>query len=466
MPISRLHYIGRSALMAATAAMNTTGENISNVNSEGYSRRRITLSSDLAASSGYTMGRSLGSGVVVSSYERMRDTLLDRSTVEAHSSFAYSQEQYRVLSTVESLFPSGTGSLENVVSNFWNAWSDLANNPVDNGVREAVRAAGETLAGTLNHISSELTRYAGNIETDLNTHVDRANELLAEIGRLNVAIRHAEASGSSDLNAMDERDRVIKELADLVPLQLADTQNGGIRVSVRGHTLVEDGNVTPLVLDTAGAAPVLKLSGTSAQINVSGDGKIGALIDVSTTTIPELQTGLDKIAEGFVKEVNALHANRYDANGVAVLPPAPNFFYYVAGPSEEGISAADIRVSDEVRADATIVGTPGYYTANGQEIAFAIEGLRGAAFAATDNDIAENFIINLKSRLGASIQGANARAGSRAATLDHLNAMTEGVSGVSLDEELAKMIQFQQSYAASARVLNSAEEMLDILMTL
>src|SRR5690606_17825563 len=117
-------------------------------------------------------------------------------------------------------------------------------------------------------------------------------------------------------------------------------------------------------------------------------------------------------------------------------------------------------------ADATLVGSPGYFTADGEEIAFAIEGLRGKSFAATDNDSTENFIINMKSRLGASIQGANARASSRAATLDHLTAMERGVSGVSLDEELAKLIQYQQSYAASARVLTAAEEMVDILMTL
>ena len=452
--------------MAATAAMNTTGENIANVNSEGYTRRRITLSSDLAAASGYSMGRSLGSGVMITDYERMRDALLSRSTIEAHSAFSYSQEQYRVLSTMESLFPSGTGSLENVVSGFWNTWSDLANNPADNGVREAVRAAGETLAGTLNHISSELTRYSNDIDVDLQTHVDRANELLAEVGRLNQAIGYAEAAGSRDLNAMDERDRILHELADLVPLQLADSVNGGIRVSVHGHTLVEDGHVTPITLDTSGSAPVLRLTGSTATIDVSGEGKIGALIDVVTTTLPELQTGLDKIAEGFVKEVNALHTDRYDVNGAQVLPPAPDFFQYSAGPPEAGIKAADIRVSDAVRADATIVGTPGYFTSTGLEIAFAIEGLRGTAFAATDNDTAENFIINLKSRLGSGIQGANARAGSRAATLDHLNAMVEGVSGVSLDEELARMIQYQQSFAASARVLTSAEEMIDILMTI
>src|SRR5690606_17179488 len=152
--------------------------------------------------------------------------------------------------------------------------------------------------------------------------------------------------------------------------------------------------VTFLSLDTSGVPPLLRLGGSNATINVSGEGKVGALIDVRGTTLPELQASLDKIAEGFVREVNALHTERYDDTGAAVLPPAPNFFAYVEGPPEHGISAADIRVSDEVRADATIVGSPGYFTADGQEIAFAIEGLRGAAFTATDNDLVENFIIN------------------------------------------------------------------------
>ena len=466
MPISRLHYIGRGALFASTAAMNTTGENIANVNTDGYSRRRVTLSSDLAAASGYPLGRSFGNGVTVSNYERVRDNLLGRSALEARSAYSYSQEQYRVLGTVESLFPSGPGSLENVVAGFWQSWSDLANNPADNGVREAVRASGETLATTLNHISSELTRYASDVEGELQTHVTRVNEILEEVGRLNQGIRYAETAGSTDLSAMDERDKILRELAEYVPLQLAETPHGGIRVSVRGRTLVEDAHVNTLRLDTSQETPRLFLSGTNIDLDVAGDGKLGALVDVRGRTIPDLQASLDKVAEGFVKEVNAVHSNRYDDTGAQVLPPAPNFFYYAAGPPEEGISAADIRISDEVRADATIVGSPGFFTADGAEIAFAIEGLRGKQFAVTDSDTTENFIINMKSRLGAGIQGANTRASSRAATLDHLTAMEQGVSGVSLDEELAKMIQYQQSYAASARIINAAEEMIDILMTL
>lgn len=466
MPISRLHYIGRNALFASKAAMNTTGENIANVNSEGYSRRRVMVSPDMASVAGYPLGRSYGNGVTVSAYERARDGLIGRSAMEATSAYSYSQEQYRVLGTIESLFPSGTGSLENVVATFWDAWSDLASNPADNGVRESVRAAGETLATTLNHVSTELNRYAKDVEVELKTHVDRVNELLQEVGRLNEGIRYAEAAGSRDLMAMDERDRILRELSDLVPLQIAETPNEGIRVSVRGHTLVEDGHVKTLRLDTSATTPKLYLSGTNVDVDVSGAGRVGALIDVRGNTIPDLQASLDKVAEGFVKEVNAVHANRHDEDGVPVLPPAPNFFYYEAGPPEHGISAADIRISDEIRADATLVGSPGYFTADGEEIAFAIEGLRGKSFAATDNDSTENFIINMKSRLGASIQGANARASSRAATLDHLTAMERGVSGVSLDEELAKLIQYQQSYAASARVLTAAEEMVDILMTL
>lgn len=466
MPVSRLHNIGRASMLAARSAMNVTGENLSNVNTEGYSRRRIVLASDAAAAGAYEGARSFGGGVSIVRYERVRDDFLGRAMLEGRSAYAYSQETYRVLSTLESLFPGGTGSLENVVASFWNAWSDLADNPVDNGVREAVRAAGATLARTLNGTAASLVRYAEDLEADLNTYVDRANELLEEMGRLNHAIQYAETSGSPDLNALDERDRVLNELSSLLPLQVTPAPNGSVRLAVRGHTLVEGRQVNTVTLDTSGSSPRLMVTGTAFDLDLSEDGRIGALLDVAGTDVPQLRARLDQLTEGLVKQVNALHSDPHDDAGNAVAAPAPNFFQYGAGPPESGIHAGTIRLSDEIQADVRLVGTPGYFTSSGDEIAFAIAGLRGTSFAETGGDTAENFIISMKTRLGAGIQQAAAQSTSRAATLDHLDAMVQGASAVSLDEELAMMIQYQQSFAASARVLNAAEEMLDVLMAI
>lgn len=453
-------------MLAARAAMNVTGENLANVNTDGYSRRRVVLASDAAAAGAYEGARSFGGGVSVVGYERVRDDFLGRAMLEGRSAFSYSQEKYRVLSTLESLFPSGAGSLENVVAAFWNAWSDLSDNPVDNGVREAVRAAGGTLAGTLNATAASLVRYAEDLQADLRTYVDRANALLQEMGRLNQAIQYAETSGSPDLDALDERDRVLNELSSLLPLQVTPAANGTVRIAVRGHTLIEGRQVNGVTLDTSGTSPRLVMTGTSISFDLSLDGRIGALLDVAGKDVPTLQERLDQLAEGLVKQVNALHTDRHDDAGNSLAPPAPDFFYYGAGPPESGVHAGTLRLSDEIVSDVRLVGTPGFFTATGEEIAFAIAGLRGFGFAETGGDTVENFVISMKTHLGANIQQAAAQSTSRAATLDHLDAMVRGASAVSLDEELALMIQYQQSFAASARVLNAAEEMLDVLMAI
>lgn len=474
MSLNSLYELSRRSFRALDAAMNVTGQNVANINTEGYSRRRVVLAPDSPAIGGpQTTIRpqvSVGAGVSVAVYERIRDGLLDKAGWEAQGTLGFASEEHRIISTLEGLFPaSGPGSLGTLLSNFWDQWSNVANNPTDHGVRLALRGTAETLTTALNRMDADIHALEGQATTDLANGVARTNGLLKEIASLNANIALARNAGTPDLEAEDRRDALVQELGAFAPIRVAQDANAGYTISVNGMTVVQQDKAVLLDLDTSGETPVLTFSGTGVAF--PGDtrsGRIGAWLHTLSETMPDARAQLDTLARAIVTDVNALHSARYDDAGLPVTPDAPGFFHYsVDGLGNEiGVTAGSIRLSDEVMADASVIGTPGFYTASGEEIALAISGLRGMGLTGLGGESAEHFAIDIVSGIGAQVQRAAAQAESQAAVVSHLEAMSIGVSGVSLEEEMTKMIQFQQAFAASARVLNTVDEMMQTLLAI
>lgn len=475
MSLNNLFELSRRSFRALDAAMNVTGQNVANINTEGYSRRRIVLTAESPAiGSLHTTIRpqvSVGAGVSVAVYERIRDGLLDKASWEAQGTLGFASEEHRIISTLEGLFPaSGPGSLGTLLSDFWDQWSNVANNPTDNGVRLALRGAAETLATSLNRMEADIRALEGQTATDLANGVARTNDLLKEIASLNASIATARNAGTPDLEAEDRRDTLVKELGAFAPIRVAQDANAGYTISINGMTVVQQDKAVLLNLDATGALPALTFSGTGVAFPAGGtsSGKIGAWLHTLSETLPDTRAQLDQLARAIVTEVNALHTARYDDTGAPVTPDAPGFFHYsIDGLGNEiGVTAGSIRLSDEVKADASIIGTPGFYTASGDDIALAISALRGTGLTGLGGETVEHFAINIMSGIGAQVQRASAQAESQAAVVSHLESMAVGVSGVSLEEEMTKMIQFQQAFAASARVLNTVDEMMQTLLAI
>jgi len=469
MSLNSLFELSRRSFRALDAAMNVTGQNVVNANTDGYTRRRITLAADSPAIGGPQTAIhpaiSVGAGVSAVEYERVRDGLLDKAGWEAQSTLGYSQEEHRIASALESLFPAaGSGSLDSLLGDFWDSWSTLANNPTDNGVRLTVRSNAEALAGALNQLDARITDLEQQTTSELSSGLDRTNDLLKEIASLNRTIETARAQGSPDLEAEDRRDGAIKELGAFAPVRVNQDAKGGYTVSINGMTVVQADKWVSLDLDTSGTAPQVVFSGTgvSYKANDPSSGKIGAWLSMSDT-FEDTRGQLDKLAEGLVSDVNALHATTVDADGNPLT--SVNFFH------DDGsvIKAGNIRISDDVEADASLVAPVGSFVDDGGELkdlAFAISELRGSGLTGLGGDTAEHFAINLVSGIGARVQNATARATSQQAVADHLDALAKGKSGVSLEEEMTNLIRYQQTFAASSRVLSTVDEMMNTLLSI
>ncbi len=452
MSINQLYEISRRSFRAFQAGMDTVGQNVANADTDGYRRRRVTLRATGTVSPGILMttprGQATGTGVSVGSFERVRDRLLEGAAREARTGQGAADEESRILSALEGVFAVGSqNALPDVLGRFWDAWSDVADNPTDTGVRAALLSRTDALAGTLGRLDRGLTQIRTQTQSALQTGLDEINGTIKEIGALNEQIRDARFKGSPDLVAEDRRDTLVEKLSAFAPARVREKEDG-YTVTIGGMAVVQGTHTTGLEsAETQQGQTEVRFAGTDVafQPQPGADGKLGAWVRTLTGTLPGVRGQLDGFAQGLVEAVNAAHQDGFDQNGNA----GGDFF------DPSGVTAGTI---------ARAVGSPDAVAAAGQPDApgdsqQALEIAR----------LHENFdaeAIDLIAGVGARVEKASAEAEAQAAVVDHLDGMARGVSGVSLDEEMTNMIEYQQAFAASARVLTTAQSMMDTLLAM
>src|SRR5690606_38663787 len=214
----------RSALIAQQYASRVAGHNISNATTEGYSRQRAEMVSSTPVATPYG---SIGTGVRVVDVVRARDTLLDASVRRESASAAEHRMRYELLGMVESATgePGITG-LGATLDAFWNAWSDLANDPASASARTVVRARAEALVERFRHLSDAIDQTRQFALEKAQAVVGEINDLVRAIAHVNERIVATESGGISAPDLRDERDRLLGHLASLVDIQVIERENG------------------------------------------------------------------------------------------------------------------------------------------------------------------------------------------------------------------------------------------------
>ena len=461
MGINLLLDISRQSFRALDAAMNVAGQNIANAETEGYHRRRIELQAVEMSPRGILgAGQTgpVGGGVSVSAYERMRDVMLDHARWESRGGLSYANEQSRVMSTVESLFPTGTGSLEETLDQFWNGWADVADHPTDVGVRLSLRGRTDALISKLKTLDSGLSRVQSETRLTLGDRVAEANELLRRAGELNVSIAHARRSGNPDSGAEDALGLALERLSELVPARFENQADGSTSVYIGGMRMVQLAEVTTLTLDQSGPSPSVTIGETGIGFpSGQNSGEIGALLGPALEGIANARSQLDTIAQALVTEVNAVHAAGYGTDGVT----GRDFF------DPTGVTAGTLSLSSDVAAGVGAIAASSSATAQGDNSnALDIHDLRFAAVMGSGTQTINDYAVDIVTGIGASVASAKARAAGAESTVAGLDALAKGVSSVSIDDEMVGLIKLQQAYAASARILKVADEMFMSLLSI
>jgi flagellar hook-associated protein 1 FlgK len=452
--------IGRNALSVQQLAINVTGNNIANANTEGYTRQRVTIraSQPLAYPPPGPPGM-IGSGVTASEIQRLNDRYLTEQIVAAQHDLGSWEARQAVLEQTETVFNESSGfGLGAAMDDFWNAWQDLANNPAGHTERQVLLAKSELLANTFNGAAEQLDRLQRDTDAMLSGGVAEVNRIADQITDLNDKIEMIERTGQNANDYRDNRERLLKELAGLVDFSAAEGPGGVVTVTLGdGHLLVGQppfGRLTT-VTNAGGLQDVVWDSAPGVPINGSlTGGKLGGLLDARDTLLPAFRSGLDDLAAGIIAEVNGLHAA-----GVGLLDAVARDFF-------SGTGAADMAVLPAIAADVShIAAAPaGGLVPGDNRNAIAIAALQSALTMAGGTATFGDTYQALVSRVGFQVQEARDYTGHQRQLLHYLDNYRESISGVSIDEEMVNLVKFQHAYDAAAKLITTVDEMLATLI--
>jgi flagellar hook-associated protein 1 FlgK len=453
--------IGKVALSAQQMAIDVTGHNIANVNTEGYTRQRVEMSStSIQGNQGLTMG----AGVKVDDVERIYDKFIQNQIATANETYGFWEGMNNYLERVEIVFNEISGSgINQAMDDFWNAWNDLANNPSGYVERISLLSASNTLSMTINQAHENLTELQGDISTDIAGTIEDINFKAAQIKELNQQILQTETSGSMSNDLRDKRDLLVNELAKRIDINATEDNHGNINISVgSGQPLVSGGTSWELARVSNPTSVNQELivwkdkDGTTFEITglIKG-GKIKGMLEVRDTLIPDYVSKINALAETLINSVNALHATGDDLKGVS-----GGLFFNAPDPNEPGkFMRVAIDDTNLIAAAASNAGVGDNTTA--------------LAIAALQNDLTmdatatfSDFYQSLISGVGNSVQYASNNLSNQKAMVDQLANYRESISGVSLDEEMVNLVKFQHAYAAAAKLISTVDEMLDSLISM
>lgn len=339
--------VGTRGLTASQLAMDVAGQNISNADVEGYSRKRLNLSPDYRYDSSFGQ---MGIGVEVINIERMRSTFIDNQIRVQNQEVGYYDQINQSLNTIENVFtePSDTG-IQTYIDQFFDSWQNLSNNPADTSARTVVKANAEILSDVFHNISGELTDLRQTRNVEIENRISKVNEICKEVYNLNLEIGSVEIGNQNANDSRDKRDKILKDLSKLIDINTTENPQGQITLTTNGNILVSPVNYQLLETSTTSiqmpdgtsmTQAGLRFADSKKPYNPQG-GEIKGLIEVRDKIVPEFQKKLDDLANTLVKDINNLHASGYNLNGYS----GNNFF------DPETTGASDINLSAEIKSD-------------------------------------------------------------------------------------------------------------------
>ncbi len=482
MSVMGLLEIGRSALSAQTVAIGVTGENISNVNTPGYSRQSAILET---ATYDPSQKLATGNGVVVASIQRSFDRFLQTQINTAISASGQQSTMQTALQRVEPLFGDLTGNgLGTSLQNFFSAWQDLAMNPQGVAERQSVLAKAQTLMDDFHQINSSLNAVKSDANQSLLTITSGINTTAGQIAALNSQIRTAQLSGGNTNQLRDSRDLLIQDLSKKVGISTLEQSDGTVNVSLsRGPQLVEGDRSASLSLRddpaNSGFSSIILTppgggAGTDVTPLVSGSdgtsGVLGGTLQVRDSLINGYQANLDELASALATQVNGVHAAGFGLNGSTGV----NFFTPPAAPTPPatftaGFSrtiALNVNSTDAIAAAAVDPTLAGNGTGN-NVTALALADLGGTTLSLTGgSNTLSGFYGSLVGKVGLAVQTSNQDVTQSSTMLNQLNIYRDSTSGVSLDEELIALTKYQKAFQGAARLITTGQEMMDTVLNM
>ena len=464
----------RRAMSAHRTDMDVIGHNIANANTEGYRKRDVALSPTRPLPAAGDQP-AMGTGVEVENIQRRTDRYLDREIHRRTGETEMWDTRSRLLQQVEDILAEpGEGGLSSVMDRFYNAWQNLVSEPDNLAMRTSVIERGRELGDSFSLLQRQLGNMLSNLDQTVESRVSRVNDILGEISELNEEIVAAESAGNSPPDLLDRRDVLTERLSSLIDVVSEEQDDGGMLVTVDRIPVAESFSHRQMELGGVDEENNLLLrwtreGGGEIDWEPSAAGELGALMQLRNEDLPDLRNELAELADGVRQSVNDVHIGGYDLyeQGGDDTEGVPHFFDPGADPGMLSVNEGIINDPSRIRAAESADTVPG----DGR-VAAEIADLSGEPLPVQneDGDFVDSdatpgeYLRSVVADVGIRSEQASNLHDNNDAMLAQLHNQRDALTGVSIDEELTYLIQAQQAFSASARMVQVWDEMLSTIV--
>jgi flagellar hook-associated protein 1 FlgK len=443
-----------SALYAAQAGLATTGHNIANANTPGYSRQTVLFSARRPDILPYG---AIGRGVEIQGIRRIQDDFLVNNLRSQSARFESYSAVDTTLYEVEAILGSvDNDHLGNALNNFFNSWSALAQPPINTSLKEDVVNNAISLVNDFHAIDESLEDLEADIELGIQSEIGNLNRLLAQVADMNRQIMNAETNGEPANDLRDQRDYLITEVSKIAEVSVLEREDGTKDIILAGRTMVARDSVTEFQSTYEKTADGYQMTvvtqGNLQKVSLS-PGKLSGLLESRDTHITGVREQLDAVAGKLIEEVNALHTQGRTDNSSGQA-----FF--------TGDSMHTIDVNPAILDNSALVAT-GRTGADGDtDIALEIAELANAGLEGPGTQSVTDSYRAMLTNVASKRASFEFMVENQQNVVATLQARLASVSGVSLDEEGANMIKYQNSYNAAAKIISTVQELYDTLLNM
>jgi flagellar hook-associated protein 1 FlgK len=463
--------IGKRSMMNSQTALQTVSHNVANKNTEGYSRQRVDVQTTEPTGTGKLR---IGNGARANSVTRTNNEFVEKQVEKEGNVLGNKTGRADMLMRVEQVFNEQMNKgLNKFMGEFFNAFREMSNSPENLALRNLVKESADFLTKDFQRINSQLDKIQGEADFQITTEVSQINAMTREIAQLNDKIKSVEMNA---LQANDERDRrelLIKQLSEKMNIKYGESDDGVLTITAGNSGILVSGSQQRDLIAAAGPVRPGKKDGqievyykpneNGTPVNITQQitgGKLGGLIEIRDGFINKTISDMDEMAYTLAQEVNKAHMSgydRYNNKGQA---------FFDVGGSKVGASS-NIKVSDRIQQNAGFVVSAAQPNSPGDNrIANLISSLQYAQPLAKGESTFDDFYGNIVGNVGIAANRANSELEAQKGIVEQIKNIRESISGVSLDEETTKMIEFQKTYDASARLIKTADEMMDTVLSL
>lgn len=445
-----------TSLLNSTGALDVYGRvfdtiqnNITNANTPGYVKQEQSITA-----ARFDPGGGLSGGVVAGKVLSSRSTYLEQAVRNQQQLLGDAEQKASDLGQVEPLFDlTSDYGVPGSLNKFFNSFSQLAVNPNDAVSRQTVIDAAQQVAQSFNQNAAGIGTVIGSVDSQTRSTVADINRIAGNLAAINQQI-HADPHASENSGLDAQLNSTLEDLSKIAPITMLPSGDGSVNVYLGGQTpLVIGDHAFAIQADISGASTTIRDSSGADITSQISSGNLGALIIEKNTSLPGYLADLNTLAQSFADTINAGLAAGVNQNGAT---PATNLFTYDATNPTNSLAVTGITPDQIAAASAGAAG------GNGNAIAIArlanVSSVNGMSFT--------QFYGNIGANVGRDLAAAQQGQSQYQDAVTQAQQQRSEQTGVSIDEEAAKLLQFQQAYQAAGKMVATLESLTQTVLNL